>query len=72
MNRWQALLITVTELRFCGGFCDLLMSCRLLLGAPFESSDLNFVCCECAQAVKELSLWWRFRLVGPRNLVDSY
>lgn len=51
MNRWQALLITVTELRFSSGFCDLLISYRLLLGAPFEFSDLNFVCCKCAQAV---------------------
>jgi len=54
MNRWQALMTTVTEVRFFNGFCDFLIKFRLLLGAPFVFHDLIFVCCKCAQAVKEL------------------
>ena len=47
-------MATVTELRFFNGFCDILMNFRLLLGAPFAFRDLVFVCCKCAQALKEL------------------
>jgi len=54
MNSWQAVITTVTELRFFNGFCDFLMNFSLLLGAPFVFRDLSFVCCKCAEAVKEL------------------
>ena len=47
-------MTTVTEVRFFNGFCDFLIKFRLLLGAPFVFHDLIFVCCKCAQAVKEL------------------
>ena len=64
--QWQSLCFN--------GFCDFLMNVCLLLGAPFVFHDLIFgsvhkLSCNWDMSI---SLWWRFKLVRPCNLVDVY